>query len=187
MLDSEKARKIRSVVREKSIRRNVSNNSIKTERSKSECMSEDIQAPNPSNSIGEKSVYRSSSIEKILKNNDYEVIISQQTTIAIAKLSGPTISNIKALTSVDEKSEFSGDGVSSLAIVGEEDYYSVSENSNFQKSFLHSVGNSIAEENDDILPRSPTFLNVRSDSSPLTLKKAVERNKLVVIKHQQQT
>jgi len=146
MLDSEKAQKIRSFVREKSIKRNVSSSSIATERLKP-----------AANSTATNS----------------EMIISRQ-------LSGPTISNIKSLNSI-EKSEFSV--VSSL---GMEDYCSVTENNNFQKSFLHSVGNSIAEENDDILPRSPTYLNVRSDSSPLTLTKAVERNKLVVIKHQQQ-
>jgi hypothetical protein len=144
----------------------------------------DFQGPTPPSSIMDRAIYRS---EEISKTNDSEVTISRprrSTIIAIPKLCGPTILNIntKALSSVDEKSEFSEDGISSLAIVGTEDYYSVTESNNFQKSFLHSVGNSIAEENDDILPRSPTFLNVRS--SPLTLTKAVEMNKLVVIKQQ---
>ena len=164
MLDSEKARKIRSFVREKSIRRSINLNT-----NTAEIASED--APVQSSSILVQKMNRSQSI---ISN-----IIS--TSATTPKLPGPKISNIKALNSLDEKSEFSGDGVSSLVIVGTEDYYSVTESTNFQKSFLHSVGNSIAEENDDILPNSPTYLNVRSYS------KATERNKVLVVKHQHQT
>ena len=157
MLDSEKAQKIRSFVREKSIKRNVSNGNIAAERLKP-----------------------ASHVTKMSTATKSEIIISRQlpATIATSKLSGPTISNIKSLNFIVK---------SDSSIVSSLDFYSVTaESNNFQKSFLHSVGNSIAEENDDILPRSPTYLNVRPDSTPLTLTKAVEKNKLVVIKHQQQ-
>ena len=161
MLDSEKAQKIRSFVREKSIKRNVSNGNIAAERLKP----------------------ASNEITKMSTATKSEIIISRQlpATIATSKLSGPTISNIKSLNFIVKSDS------SMVSSLGMEDFYSVTaESNNFQKSFLHSVGNSIAEENDDILPRSPTYLNVRPDSTPLTLTKAVEKNKLVVIKHQQQ-
>ena len=190
MIDSDKAKKIRSIVREKSIRK-----SAQDLRRESFQPSDTFSSVESENSISSahkstKSLDRTHSIGEISKMilDDLQINLTRQPSdskLTVSKLSGPTLGNINAKLQIirESRNEMSN---YSPALSHIADVNPLSNPIDRNLSFTYSVGNNgrMIEDGNDILPPSPSTLDVRVESLPITISKATDRNKEILDKHQ---
>lgn len=200
MLDSDRVKKIRSSIRAKSLQKNIHENfSISKEDDYSNFLLEndDIFAEDTEEkfkSINSKIVVaaargRSHSIGDISKMisgvdiNSTNYSSSCTEASLLSTLSGPTVSNIKSRSGIDDKKLYEEH---KSELLSERLEWEIASSSNDRK-YCHSTHSSKQDyydgsDDEDILPPSPTCLDIRSSSLPVNATSRLNRQKNSLLK-----